>query len=295
MINRLSEQNKGRILIIMTAVLWGLAGVCVKSIPWNPMSIMAARCFIGIIMLGIANRSLSIKCNKRTVFGAVMMSLTGILYMASIKLTTAATAIVLQYTAPLFVFLYTALFKKVKPKLYEIIAIIVVFAGCCLSFSQDLFVSGTNAALPHKSLGDLLGLASGLTFAAQIVAFNEKNADSSKGMLAGNCMSFVFCLPFMFFDKNMAFSPRIIFWVLVLGIFQYGFANIFYAKGCQRISKLECSLLLTIEPIFNPIPVFLVTGERLGALELAGFFVVIIGITAYALLPAMKKGNGNEI
>lgn len=283
-----SEQNIGRVFIILTALLWGLAGVCVKSIPWNSMSIMASRCFIGIIMLGAVNKSLSVKCNKKTVFGAVMMSLTGILYMMAIKLTTAATAIVLQYTAPVFVFLYTVIFKKAKPKLYEIISILVVFGGCLLSFAEDLFAAGANMDLPYKTLGNLLGLASGITFAAQIIVFNEKDSDSSKGMYVSNFMSFIFCLPFMFFDKNMAFSPKIIFWVLVLGVFQYGLANIFYSKGCQKISKLECSLLLTIEPIFNPIPVFFVTGEKLGALALTGFFVVIFGITAYAVLPMLK-------
>ena len=102
-------------------------------------------------------------------------------------------------------------------------------------------------------------------------------------------MSFLICLPFMFFDKAMQFSPKILFWVMILGVFQYGLANICYARGCTKIDKIETSLLLTLEPIFNPIPVWIVTGEKMGPRALAGFFIVIIAVTAYGLLPVMEK------
>ncbi len=272
---------KGRFYIIMTALLWGLAGVCVKSIPWNSISIMASRCFIGIIMFAILRKSFRVKFNKHTLFGSVMMSITGILYMMSIKLTTAATAIVLQYTAPIFVFLYSVFFQKRKAKLSESFIVLLVFSGCLLSFIDELD--------PTKMLGNVLGLLSGVSFAAQIIGFSDPKADSNDGMYLSNIISFVFCLPFMFFDKNMAFSPEIIFWVLVLGIFQYGLANIFYAKGCQIINKIETSLLLTIEPVFNPIPVLLVTGEMPGPLAITGFFIVIAGITLYGVLPVIES------
>lgn len=275
------EQTKGRFYIIGTALLWGLAGVCVKSIPWNSLSIMASRCGIGILMFGALRKSFKIHFNKYTLFGAVMMSITGILYMMSIKLTTAATAIVLQYTAPIFVFLYSVIFQKRKAKLSETLIVLLVFGGCVLSFVGELD--------PTKMLGNILGILSGVSFAAQIIAFSEKRADSNDGMYLSNIISFITCLPFMFFDKNMAFSPKIIFWVLVLGIFQYGLANIFYAKGCQIVNKIETSLLLTIEPVFNPIPVLLITGEMPGPLALVGFVIVIAGVTLYGVLPIIEK------
>ncbi len=275
------QQTKGRLFIIGTALLWGLAGVCVKSIPWNSISIMASRCGIGIIMFAILRKNFKIHFNKYTLFGAVMMSITGILYMMSIKLTTAATAIVLQYTAPIFVFLFSVIFQKRKAKLSETLIVLTVFGGCLLSFIDELD--------PTKLLGNILGLLSGVSFAAQIIGFSDKRADSNDGMYLSNIISFVFCLPFMFFDKNMAFSSEIIFWVLVLGVFQYGLANIFYAKGCQVINKIETSLLLTIEPVFNPIPVLIVTGEKPGPLALIGFIVVIAGVTLYGILPIIEK------
>lgn len=283
------QQTKGRFFIIGTALLWGLAGVCVKSIPWNSFSIMASRCGIGIMMFAILRRSVRIKFNKYTLAGAIMMSITGILYMMSIKLTTAATAIVLQYTAPIFVFLYAVLFQKRKAKLSETLIVLMVFGGCVLSFIDELD--------PTRMLGNTVGLLSGISFAAQIIMFSDKRADSNDGMYLSNIISFITCVPFMFFDKNMAFSGEILFWVLALGIFQYGLANIFYAKGCQIINKIETSLLLTIEPVFNPIPVFLVTGEMPGPLAITGFFVVVGGITLYGVLPVLhnKKLKTTEL
>lgn len=277
---------KGRGLMTATALLWGLAGVCVKSIPWNSMSIMAARCFISIILIAATRRSLKIHFNRQTLLGSVMMSLTGILYMMSIKLTTAATAIVLQYIAPILVFLFTVFFQKVKPRLYQVFIVFAVFAGIVLSFADEL--DSTHVA------GNLLGLLSGFTFAGQLIVFADSRAHSEDGMLLANLMSFAVCLPFMFFDKNMGFSKEIIFWVLVLGIFQYGLANICYAKGCQLIDKVEGSLLLTIEPIFNPIPVFFVTGEKPGAKALAGFVVVIAAVALYAVIPSLEEKRRNR-
>ena len=277
----MKETTKGRLLIISTALLWGLAGVCVKSIPWNSFSIMAFRCAVGVVMLGIVNRSFRLHCDKKTLLGAVMMSLTGLLYMSSIKLTTAATAIVLQYIAPILVFLFSVFFQKRKPKVYETMIVLAVFGGCALSFSDSLDAT--------RVLGNTLGLLSGVAFAGQIIVFSDKRADSDKGMYLSNVISLVACLPFMFFDKNLVFTPKALFWAAVLGIFQYGLANICYAKGCQKIDKIETSLLLTIEPIFNPIPVWLVTGERMGPLALTGFFIVIAAITLYGLLPLLEK------
>ena len=276
-----STQTKGRIYIILTALLWGLAGVCVKSIPWSPFCIMAARCAISMVVVGIGRRSFKLHVNKKTFFGAVAESLTGILYMSAIKLTTAATAIVLQYTAPVLVFLFTVAVKRMKPRLSQVLITLAVFFGCAISFADDL--------APGNLLGNLLGLLSGVTFAAQIIIFSDEKADAGSGMILSNLLSLLACAPFFFFDKNLDFSGKTIFWVLVLGVFQYGLANLFFSRGCPLLHETETSLLLTIEPIFNPIPVWLVTGEIPGPLAIAGFVIVIAGVTAHTVLNGRKK------
>lgn len=282
------ENNKGRLLVAMTAVLWGLAGVCVKSIQWNPMSLMAARSLISLIMIFAVKGTLKVKFTKTNVLGAIMMSATGILYVISIKMTTAGTAIVLQYIAPILVFLFAVIFQHRKAKLSEALITLAVFGGIVLSFADSLD--------PTRIVGNLLGLASGFTFAGQIIVMNHEDSDSDDCMVMSNAISFFICLPFIFFDKNLVLDAKNIIWVLILGVFQYGLANILFSRGIKKVDKVEGSLILTIEPIFNPIPVAIFCGEKMGALAIFGFIIVIVFVSLYGLLPTIeerrKKKNG---
>lgn len=270
------DNNIGRLLMVTTAVLWGLAGVCVKSIEWSSMSLMAARSIISLAMLLVMKRSFRVRFTKSNVLGAVMMSATGILYVESIKLTTAGTAIVLQYIAPILVFLYSVLFQKKKAKLIEALITIAVFLGCLLSFADSLD--------PTRIIGNLFGLASGVTFAGQIIIMNSKDSDSEDCLLISNMISFLFCLPFLFFDSSLVFDSKNIIWVLILGVFQYGMANILFSKGIKKVDKVEASLILTIEPIFNPILVAIICGEKMGALAILGSAIVIVFVSLYGIV-----------
>ena len=279
--NPAGGNSLGRLLIVMTAVLWGLAGVCVKSITWNSFSLMAARSLISLIMLSAVKKSFKAKLTKANVFGALSMSATGILYIASIKLTTAGTAIVLQYIAPILVFLYTVLFQKRKAKFSEALITLAVFGGCVLSFADSLD--------PTRIFGNILGVLSGVTFAAQIIIMSSENSNSDDCLYISNIISFLLCFPFMFFDKNLSFDAKNITWIIILGVFQYGLANILFGRGIKRVDKVECSLLLTIEPIFNPIPVAIFCGEKMGKLAIIGFSVVVFFVTVYGLLPVIES------
>lgn len=270
----------GRILLVVTAVLWGLAGVCVKSIGWGTMSVVAARSLICLVMLFVAKRSLKVHLSRWNLLGALMMSATGMLYVQSIKLTTAGTAIVLQYIAPILVFLYAVIFQHRKVKISELVITVAVFGGIVLSFADQLDAT--------HFFGNLLGLASGFTFAAQIVIMNRADTDSDDTMLLSCFLSLLISLPFAFFDKNLVFDVKNIVWVLVLGVFQYGSANLTFGAGIHKVEKVEASLLLTIEPIFNPIPVAIFCGEKMGTLAIIGFALVVFFVTLYGLLPTLE-------
>lgn len=281
------EKNKsaaspatGRLLMVLTAVLWGLAGVCVKSIQWGTMSLVAARSVLSLLMLFAAKRSFRVNFTKWNIFGAVMMSATGMLYVEAIKLTTAGTAIVLQYIAPILVFLFAVIFQHRKVKVSEALITLAVFGGIVLSFADDLDAS--------RILGNILGLCSGFTFAGQIIIMNRPDTDSEDSLLISCMLSLVISAPFMFFDNDLVFDAKNIIWVLILGIFQYGLANVLFGFGIQKIDKVEASLILTVEPIFNPIPVAIFCGEEMGSLALVGFGIVVFFVTLYGLLPTIE-------
>jgi len=276
----LTERNKGRLAIAATAVLWGLAGVCVKTITWSSFSIMAVRSFISLLMLLAARRSLKIQFTRANVAGAVTMMLTGTLYMEAIKLTSAGTAIVLQYVAPIFVYLYHVLFRGRRVRLAELFIILAVFGGCVLSFAD-------NSDAGHL-LGNILALCSGLTYAAQIIIMNGKNCSSEDSTILGNLFACVLCFPFLFFDGGLSFSRSNILWLLIMSVFQYGVANMLFIYGIDRVESIESSLILTIEPVFNPIPVAIFCGELMGPKAIAGSVIVIAFVALYGALPALE-------
>lgn len=275
----MSSALKGRLYTLFAALLWGLAGVCVKSITWSSLSLMSFRSLISLIMLFTVNKSFKISFTKENILGGIATALTGVLYMQAIKLTTAGTAIVLQYIAPILVFLYAVIFQHRKAKAYEVILTALVFSGIVLCFADGLD--------PTKTLGNILGIVSGFTFAAQIIYMASENANSDDVLKIGNLVSFICFLPFMFFDKGLSFSTQNLVWVLILSIFQYGLANILFSRGIRLIDKVESTIILTIEPIFNPIPVAIICGEMMGVRAIAGSAIVILCVTLYGVIPSL--------
>ena len=272
----LSEKNRGRLCIICTALLWGLAGVCVKSICWSALSIMAARSFSSMISLGITRKSFRVRFTKKNMICAFLAASTSLLYMMGIKNTTAGTAIVLQYTAPILILIFNIVFYHKKPDKREIFIVIAVFFGCVLSFADDMGAG--------HLLGNILSLASGVTYALQIMMFSRDGVDADDSMMLSNMIGFAVGVPFLFFDKGIALTtPTTVIWLVIMCLFQYSLANILYVRGCKRVSDIECSLLMTLEPIFNPIPVAIFCGETMGRKAIIGFVIVIAGIVGYTL------------
>ena len=273
------EQTTGRICMVCTALLYGLAGVCVKSITWGPMSIIAVRSVISLLMLLAIRRSFRLSFSRRNLLGALLMSATGILYVIAIKMTTAGTAIVLQYVAPILVFLFAVLFRGRKARAAEVVLTVCVFAGCVLSFADSLDFT--------KVLGNILALLAGFTYAGQIIIMNDEGCDSKDCIILSNLLCFLICAPFLFTD-SLSFDFGNIFWLLILAVFQYGLANILFSIGIKRIDSVEASLLLTIEPVFNPIPVAIFCGEMMGPLAIIGAVIVILSVFLYTLLPRLR-------
>lgn len=270
------SKTKGRLLLVFAALFWGLAGVCVKSISWSATSIICIRSIISLIMLSIYKKSIKIKFSKNNILAAIFMSSCSILYIFAIKLTTAGTAIVLQYIAPILVFLYAVIFQKRKANILELILTLTTFLGCVLSFAD-------NIDMTHL-LGNILALLSGFAFAGQIIIMNRQDSDSQDAMMLSNLLCFVLFLITIFFDTNLVFDSKNIIWILILSIFQYGLGNILFSIGIKMVDKIEGSLLLTIEPIFNPIPVAIICNEKMGPLSILGSIVVIVSTTLYSII-----------
>lgn len=275
-------------MILSSALLWSTAGILIKLIPWSGFSIASVRGLICALVL-LALRRLRCKTGvyvpvrftKHNIAAGLALFSTGILFMVSNKLTTAANAIVLQYIAPILILIYTSVVQKRKPTFLEITLTAVVFIGCVLAFADKLGGSGT--------LGDILAIISGFTFAALIVINRMEKTQPEDGQIIGCGLSFICCLPFLFTDSNLVITWESVGAMLALGLIQYSLANILFAKGIKRTEPVTASIILTMEPIMNPVWVFLLLGEAPGALALAGFALVVTAVTLQSLLPVLRR------
>lgn len=271
----------GRAIIIAAALLWGLAGVCVKSVTWGPLPLVGARSLLSFGVLLAFRGNLRLRFTKTNVLAALFTTATGLLYVVAIKLTTAGSAIVLQYIAPILVFLYAVLFQGRKARPVEIVLTLCVFAGIVLSFADSLD--------PSRVAGNALALLSGVTFAGQIIVMSGSESDSSDCLMISCMLSFLIALPFLLFDKSVAFTRTNVLWIVLLGVFQYGMGNALFGIGCKRVEAVESSLLLTLEPIFNPIPVAIFYGEMMGSKAIIGAAIVIISVAVYAVIGKKRE------
>lgn len=269
------KEKWGGLQALAAALLFSISGVCIKAIPWSPLAINGARGAIGALVLALwmAAARRRLQCNLAVIIGALSLCLTNILYIFAAKLTTAANAILLQYTSPLFVVLLLWIFAHQRPDGRAVAACLLVFGGTVLFFCDRL--------TPGSRLGSLLGLASGLTYAGVFLSGLPKGADGVSSFLLAQLAGAALGLPFLAQETRFPVSALIA--VVLLGVFQIGLGFLLLARALVAVGPVTANLLCAIEPILNPLLVALVFGERPGRFALMGAALVLAGVVWYQL------------
>ncbi len=269
----LSERRKALFFIIIAAALWSTGGVLIKLLDWQPSAILAGRSmFAGIVFL-IYLRRIPTRFNRWQLLAAGAFILTQFLFITATKLTTAANAIFLQYTAPVYVLLLAFWFLREKPSRMDWAAMFIIFAGLTLFFGDKLSTDGF--------YGNLLAVLSGVTSAVMMVSFRaQKDGNPAESNLIAFLVTAVFGFPSVMKETWTVNS-----WLIIafLGIFQIGFAFIFFTQGIKHIPALEANLVGTLEPVLNPVWVYLFYGESMGAFALIGGLMVLGGVIVSAV------------
>ena len=277
----MTSERKGLLCMIAASLCWSIGGLCIKFIPWNAMSIIGIRSLLGALVFAFYRKSIKIKFTAGNIMSALCLAGTIILFVFANKLTTAAAAILLQFTAPIFIVLIELVFYKKKPKISELVAIAVTACGMLLFFVGKLQGGGV--------LGNILAIASGLSFAGVFVCNKRPNTDSDQSLLLGFLINAVIGLPFSFSSVTADLSAWIA--IFFLGVVQVGLAYIFFSMGIKRTSALLACLITAMEPVLNPIWVALVVHEIPGPYALAGGTVIFLTVVGYNLWNEKHKSN----
>jgi drug/metabolite transporter (DMT)-like permease len=257
----------GLYLLIVTAILWSFGGIFIKSIAWSPLAISGARSAIALPVLFLLLRGrFRFSWSPATLGGALCYAGTVILFVLATKLTTAANAILLQYTAPVFVALLSPYLVGEKVRRYEWTAIAVALTGMALFFMDRLSFTQT--------WGNAVAVLSGVAFGGQILFLRrQKDASPVDSVVLGNILTVIICSPFMLPPEPLDRTGLVC--LLLLGAFQLGLSYFLFGVAIKRVTALQGIMVPMIEPVLNPIWVFLFIGERPGAWAVVGGVLVV--------------------
>lgn len=274
-------RNMGPLLVLAAAMLMSLGGLLIKTIPWGAMAINSGRNLFAALVTFIYMKTTGYKlrCNKTVLGCAACIAACCVTYTLATRLTTAANAVVLQYTSPVFILLYLWAFFHQKPRRADLAACGVVFAGMALCFVGSL--SGGGMA------GNLLALVAASTYAVVFMVNMFPGADSFSSYFWSQVLGFGIGLPWLLTEPGFSAGS----WgaVAFMGIVQVGAAYLFMARGLANTKPVAANLICMTEPVLNPIWVALFYGEKVSVLCLVGIGVVLCGLMVYNLASAKKQ------
>ena len=277
------DHRKSVGLLLLTALGWSLGGVLMKSVDWPPFAVGGGRGLVAaVFLLAVRGRTLRFTWTPLQLGTAVAYTGCTILFAAATKLTTAANAILLQYTAPVWVALLGAWWLGERARRADWWTIAVTFVGLGVFFYDGLQFNH----LP----GILLATASGVSFAVLIVLLRKQGAGSTiEAVILGNLLGFLLGLPAIC-TAPWPDAPSLIA-LLLLGVVQLGIPYLLYTHAIRHVTALEAVLIPVIEPILNPIWVLLLIGEKPSPLSLLGGAIVLGAVTLRAVASIRDRGR----
>lgn len=274
----MSKRNIAIAEMLLCAALWSIAGIFIKLIPWNPLVIAGFRSLIAAaaIFVIIRLRGVKIIISRHVFVTASLMALTFLSFVAANKLTTAANAIALQYTSPLFIMLYSVIFQHIRQSRRDIATVLFALIGVVFCFADRLDAGH----LAGNLIGILAGAAAGGMFLCLGGGASENERMSS--VLFGQLITAAAGIPFIFVFKT-EFTVPAVSSLLVLGILQLGIPYVLLALASENCPPLACSILSAVEPLLNPVWVFIFAGEAPGALAIIGGIIIVAAVTFWCV------------
>jgi len=276
---------RARLLVLAAAVLFSTGGAAIKSTSLTAWQVAGFRSAVAalaiLVMLGGARR-----VPDRATWGVgVIYAATMVLFVVANKLTTAANAIYLQATAPLYILLLAPVLLKEPVKRADVVFMIALAFGLGAFFMGQEPASGT---APNPGLGNMAALASGLTWAGTVMGLRylgRRNPDDPRAtepsLVAGNILAAAMTLPLALPLGDVPARDLVI--IAFLGVFQIGLAYVCLSGGIGGVPALEASLLLLVEPVLNPVWAWLVHGEAPGQWALTGGAIIMAATTLRTL------------
>ena len=272
------KEKQAMLTMLLCSCLWSIGGIFIKVLDMNSMVIAGFRSLIAamtvVVYMFVLKQRLVI--NRNVLLSTVSLAATFICFCTANKLTTSANAIVLQFSAPVFIMIISGIFLKTRFRPIDIAAVTLTVSGIAMVVLDGL---GTG-----RTIGNIVGIMSGFTMGCMFVFVGETPKDEKmSGILLGHLLTAIIGIPFAFFTQN-TFNAKSIGVLFILGVVQLGIPYRLLGIASNNCPAFACALISATEPLLNPVWVWIFDGEHPTALAFVGSAVVIVSVTLWCVL-----------
>lgn len=283
-----NPRRRGALLLLAAAALWSTNGVLIKALHDGGMhgaAIASYRSLVAAAFLAPFAWRRRRPITQPGWTAAAVLMFTGMCaaFVISTTLTTAANAIILQYTAPAWVFLLAPLVNRERAEARQWVAFTASMAAIALIFACQF--SG-------DPLGLSVALVSGLVFGVQIVFFRKVSGlDPVLFIFLCGAGSGALLLPFALTAQGHAPPPQQIALVVLAGVVQFGLPYVLYAAANRHVSAQTAVLIVMLEPVLNPVWVYLARRETPATSTIAGGILILLSVAYLSLAKGPPKAS----
>ncbi len=268
------------------AFLWSTGGLFIKWTTLGGLELSFWRSFFAIFTVAFFTRHEGFGLNRLTAVASVLYAVLLILFVMATKTTTAANAIFLQYTAPVYLLILEPIIYKEKFRSRDLITVLVCLAGMALFFVGQL--------RPQDVTGNILALASGFCFALYFLSLRHPRArevNRASSVIYGNTLAVLMTAPWGI-AAFASLTAHDLIGVAYLGVIQLGISYTLFTTGMSHgVRSLDAGIICYVEPVLNPVWVFLVLGERPSAWALLGGAIIIVAVISHMVLDARANST----
>lgn len=281
---RASSLSSPLLLVLVAALLWSTGGLFIKWTSLSGLELSFYRAFFALFTVALVTRREGFGLNGLTAAAAILYAVLVILFVMATKQTTAANAIFLQYTAPVYMLILEPIVYKEKFRGRDLITVLVCIGGMALFFVGQL--------RPQDVSGNVMALTSGFFFALYFLLLRHPKArevNRASSVIYGNLLCVLICAPWGVAALS-SIGRHDLLSVMYLGVIQLGVSYVLFTLGMARgVRSVDAGIICYIEPVLNPVWVFLVLAERPSRWALMGGAIIITAVIIHMLLDARFK------
>lgn len=271
--------------ILLAVLLWSTGGVFIKLTTLDAFAVNAGRSLFAALTVAVFTYKKGLKLDRFTVLTSFLYAGTLSCFVYANKTTTAANAIFLQYTAPIYILILAPFILKEKFRFSDLLTVVFCLAGMSLFFLEPQ--NSANTLASNVFAGNIAALASGVFFGLYFIFLRHPRSLQKNPALSvfyGNIIIVLLMLPPVLSNPPTHVSSNDWLAILFLGIFQIGIAYVLFTDGISRgVRSLDASVIGFVEPLLNPIWVFLIVGERPSGWAIVGGLIILSAVVMHTI------------